>query len=72
MSNPEGRLATLLRSSTDDDRMTEELFLATLSRRPTESEQAAVRQALATGSRDEVYRDLCWALLNAVEFSFNH
>ncbi len=72
LGDPKGRLASLLASVPDDDRVTEELFLATLARRPTEPERLAVRKALAGGPRDEVYRDLAWALLNAVEFSFNH
>jgi hypothetical protein len=70
---PEGRLAQLLRAGKSDAEITEELFLATLTRRPTPAETEAVRQALATGdNREIVFRDLFWALLNSREFAFNH
>jgi hypothetical protein len=68
----DGRLSKLLKAGTPDAAVVEELFLATLSRPPTEAERAAVQKALADGARDEVLRDLFWALLNSKEFSFNH
>jgi hypothetical protein len=69
----DGRLAQLLKVKKTDAEIIEELFLATLSRLPSEKEGNAIRQALADGSsRDEVYRDAFWALLNSKEFSFNH
>jgi hypothetical protein len=69
----EGRLARLLRQKTSDDEVVEELFLATLSRPPSEAQKAKVKGALAGGeARDEVLRDLFWALLNSKEFAFNH
>lgn len=70
---PQGRLAELLKNSTDDNAVVEELFVACLARRPTPTELDAVRQSLASeGSRDEKFRDLFWALLNSKEFAFNH
>jgi hypothetical protein len=67
----DGRLAQLLKEK--DARVTEELFLATLSRLPSAKETEAVTKALADGgTREEVYRDLLWALLNSKEFTFNH
>src|SRR5262249_27514865 len=68
----DGRLARLLREKKADDAIVEELFLAALSRPPTEAQKAAVRRELAAGGREEVFRDLFWALLNSKEFSFNH
>jgi hypothetical protein len=71
--SPDGRLAKLLRDKASDGQIVEELFLATPSRLPTEANKAAVRKALSTGdSREAVFRDLFWALLNAKEFAFNH
>jgi hypothetical protein len=68
-----GRLAALLREKKSDGQVAEELFLATLSRPPTAAETAAVTKALADGgAREEVFRDLLWALLNSKEFTFNH
>ncbi len=68
-----GALAKLLKDQKDDAKLTEELFLRTLSRPPTADETSAVTVALKGGeSRDEVFRDLLWALLNAKDFAFNH
>jgi hypothetical protein len=66
-----------LRSSGDgtliDRPIVDELFLATLSRRPSAEEAAAVSAALASDSNHEmVFRDVFWALLNSKEFTFNH
>jgi len=68
----DGRLSRLLKKCTDDAQLTDEVFLATLNRRPLEKERAAVQKALAADKRDEVYRDLLWAVLNSKEFAFNH
>jgi hypothetical protein len=70
----DGRLSALLKNG-NDDAVTEELFLATLSRRPTAPEMAAVKKELSAAGaagRDEFFRDLFWALLNSKEFAFNH
>jgi hypothetical protein len=68
-----GALAKLLKETKDDGRVTEQLFLRTLGRLPTAEQRYAVNQALAAGDpREEVFRDLFWALLNAKEFAFNH
>jgi hypothetical protein len=69
----EGRLSQLLKSNRPDDALVEELFLATLSRPPSDAARAAVSKTLAAAeNREEGYRDLFWALLNSKEFSFNH
>jgi len=70
---PEGRLAELLKSHRPDAELVEELFLATLTRRPTAEEYARIEASLKQcGQREEFYRDLFWALLNAKEFAFAH
>ena len=60
---------------TNDQRI-EVLFLATLSRRPTESESELLASAVPAdakaGQRDEALADILWALLNSAEFSLNH
>jgi hypothetical protein len=69
----DGRLAGLLKAKKSEPEVVEEAFLATLSRRPTDAETAAVMKALAADpNKEEVYRDLFWALLNSKEFAFNH
>ena len=65
----DGRLAALLKQKTPDEAVAEELFLATLARKPSADEWKAVREALANGeSKEEVFRDLFWVLLNSPEF----
>ena len=69
---PDGRLATLLKEK-DDEKVNAEIFLATVSRPPRADELKTIRESLATGdAREEVYRDLFWALLNSKDFAFNH
>jgi hypothetical protein len=69
----DGRLARLLKDSKNDSQLTEAVFLSTLSRRPNEKETAAIQKSLSVGEkREEVYRDLFWAVLNSKEFAFNH
>jgi len=71
--SPDGRLAQLLAGGKTDEQIVEELFLASLGKPPTEAARTAVKKALADeGKREEVFRDLFWALLNSKEFSFNH
>ncbi|HZL36230.1 MAG TPA: DUF1549 domain-containing protein, partial [Tepidisphaeraceae bacterium] len=69
----EGRLAKIMKNVPDDTRAVDEVFLAAFGRPPSDGEKAAVHKALAAGDpREEVYRDLLWALLNSKEFAFNH
>jgi hypothetical protein len=69
----DGRLSAMLAARKPDAEIIEELFLAALTRRPTLEETAAVQKAMSGGDpRDDVLRDLFWALLNSKEFSFNH
>jgi hypothetical protein len=50
----------------------DELFLATISRFPTETERAAVLKAFEGADRREAVEDLLWSLLNKREFVYNH
>ncbi|HXX92390.1 MAG TPA: DUF1553 domain-containing protein, partial [Planctomycetota bacterium] len=71
----EGRLAAILaKAGGDGGRIAEEVFLSTLTRRPSDREQGALRKALQAEKGDpaDVWRDLLWALLNSKEFVFNH
>lgn len=68
-----GALSKLLKDQPDDRKVVDELSLRTLGRVPTASEWVVVKKALDGGDpRDEVLRDVFWALLNAKEFAFNH
>ena len=66
-----GWLADRLKAEKDDAKLTDELFLRTYARKPTIAEQKAVAELLKDASREDVYRDLFWALLNSKEFLFN-
>jgi Protein of unknown function (DUF1549)/Protein of unknown function (DUF1553) len=68
----EGRLGQLLKNGKPEAAIIEELFLATLGKLPSEAVREKVRQLLAVSAKEEVFRDLFWALLNSKEFSFNH
>ncbi|HVK12098.1 MAG TPA: DUF1549 and DUF1553 domain-containing protein, partial [Gemmataceae bacterium] len=69
----DGRLAGWLKDCSDPDRLADEMFLTTVGRLPTADERKAVTAALSAGDpKDEVFRDLFWALLNSKTFAFNH
>jgi len=74
LADSEGRLAGLLGSKKPDREVVDALFLAALSRRPSESQSRTIEATLAaaTDDRAEVFRDLAWALVNSKEFLFGH
>ncbi len=70
---PAGRLRQLLDSKKADEEILEELFLATVSRPPTETDKqrfAAYRSRHP--DRQAAFTDALWALINTREFIFNH
>jgi len=72
LASTDGRLATLLKSK-DDRAVTDELFLTAVARLPSPAERETIAGMLASGdAREDVFRDLFWALLNSKEFAFNH
>jgi len=71
VQNGDGWLAKRLKDEKDDYKLLEELFLRTLSRKPTSVEQVKVKELLKDTPRDELFRDLFWAILNSKEFLFN-
>jgi hypothetical protein len=72
LKSKDGRLAALIKETKDDNRLADEIFLVTLARKPTAEERTALAKSLTTGTKEEVYQDLFWALLNTKEFAFNH
>jgi hypothetical protein len=51
----------------------EEIYIRTLSRRPTESERSALNEVLLKNDNNQqVLEDILWALMNSREFLFNH
>jgi hypothetical protein len=69
-----GRVAQLIAAGQSNRAVVEELFLATLSRYPTEQERQALVQRLdsAPPKRRQVAEDILWALINHKEFLFQH
>jgi hypothetical protein len=67
-----GWLAKQLVAEKDDDKLMDTLFLRTLARKPSDAERSKVKELLkADAVRDEVFRDLFWAVMNSKEFLFN-
>jgi hypothetical protein len=66
-------IADMLKAKADADQIIGELYLRTVSRKPSELEMRRMRGLVAgrTGDR-AAYEDIFWALLNSTEFSFNH
>ncbi len=74
ISHAGGRAARLTRQYTDDKPIVRELYWAALSRRPTSQEMEAAIGHLSEPSqtRRKNVEDLIWALMNTLEFVFNH
>jgi hypothetical protein len=70
VSEPDNFVARLVSSQGDDRKVVEDLYLAILSRPPSEKE-TAMADLKAGGNRLEAAQDLAWALLNSPAFLFN-
>ena len=66
-------LSILAKGKVAPELIVEELYLASLGRKPDSSEMKAAIEAMgqAANSREGA-EDLLWALLNCREFQFNH
>jgi hypothetical protein len=71
---PEGRLAALLKTKMNNDEVLDELFLATLSRMPTDNDRKVFAAGLKRvgGNRQQAFQDALWALINTREFRLQH
>jgi len=69
--DPSGWLTAAIKAEPDDMKLMDAMFLRSYSRLPTEKERDVVRKLLKETKRDELFRDLFWALLNSKEFLFN-
>jgi hypothetical protein len=68
-----GRLKKLLAETKSDEEVLDELFLATLSRPPTEKEKtAALAHIDKSADRRNAFVETLWALINTREFILNH
>ncbi|MCA9410671.1 MAG: DUF1549 domain-containing protein [Candidatus Omnitrophica bacterium] len=68
-----GRVANLVSSTTNDEKVLDELYLAAFSRRPLAEERKSIEVYLADSeNRQAVFEDVLWSILNSKEFVFNH
>jgi hypothetical protein len=74
LTHEAGTVARLARGQKDDAKLAEELYLTFFARFPTASEDEAAAKHLRkhAANRRAAVEDLAWALLNSIEFLFNH
>jgi hypothetical protein len=78
LRSDEGAIARAMVDGLDDDAILDALFLAALTRAPTDPERARLKAALAAvpagdaPARRQAVEDLYWAVLTSPEFLFNH
>ena len=75
----EGKLAQstvipdMLKAKRSPGEIIDDLFIRTLTRKPTEEEKKKLLNLVASNAADrKPYDDIFWALLNSTEFAFNH
>lgn len=71
INSQSGRLNQLLKSEKNDDQILDELFLATLTRTPTQKERDHFAK-YRVANRQAAFVDALWALINTREFILNH
>jgi hypothetical protein len=79
---PNNSVDMLIRLGFSDEQILDYLYLASLSRHPTDSERSVLLDALASAEQQEIAGandlrraaliDMSWALLTGKEFMFNH
>jgi hypothetical protein len=73
IKEPTGRVAKLAKSAADDGSKIDELFLATLSRLPTEAERdACVKFVKSADTPEKGLQNVLWSLVNTREFLLQH
>jgi len=74
LTHRKGQARRLALGPLPPDQVAAELYLATLSRLPTETERPLIEETFAVhgSDRQAAVEDLLWALLNTKEFLYNH
>jgi hypothetical protein len=74
LAHERGQVARLVARHPDDSSLTEELYLTCFSRFPTAKEKNTALEHLGSRrfQRRQAAEDLAWAMLNSLEFIFNH
>jgi hypothetical protein len=71
--DPNNRIKALLAARSDDMEAFDELYLATMTRLPTDKERALFKDYLTKkANRQAAFNDALWAIVNTSEFIFNH
>jgi Fic family protein len=72
-TDPNGRVARLMKDKTPVEQAVNEIYLCTVSRPPTNAEASqAVKLVQTAASAKDGLEDLLWTLLNTREFQFVH
>jgi hypothetical protein len=71
VSSENNRVSNLLKAGKSDEEIVEELFLSSLSRRPTSEEMEVAKRVLAADKKVGA-ENIQWAMLNSAEFLVNH
>ncbi len=73
LRNPANRIGKLLAAKKTDKEIVADLFLTTLSRTPTVTEESAMLGHVSSAvDRRRAWEDVHWALINSKEFLFRH
>ncbi|MSR33067.1 MAG: DUF1549 domain-containing protein [Gemmataceae bacterium] len=72
LGHAQGRIKELVQAKSSPEEKIQTLFLAAVSRLPSPGERVRLAELQAAPVNEEFLTDLLWALLNTVEFSFNH
>lgn len=73
ITDAKGRVAQVAKAQTDDGARIEEVFLAALCRRPSESEKKACLKYVQTAeSAEKGLQGVMWGLLDTREFLLQH
>ena len=73
LADKNGRVAKLIEAKTPDVKLIEELYIAALSRFPSDDEtMESLMNLTRADDRQKEAEDLLWTLLNSKEFLFNH
>jgi len=72
LGHPDGTVSTLVRMVPSDDPLVDKLYLTFYSRFPSPDERKVAVEHLKKTDRKAAAEDLAWAMLNSLEFLFNH
>ncbi|MFT5522319.1 MAG: hypothetical protein ACI9HK_000262 [Pirellulaceae bacterium] len=73
LKDKQNRFHRMIAADKSDEEITSHLYLAGLSRPPTPTEfEATLAHLRSKSDRGAAFEDICWAMMNTVEFLFQH